>query len=98
MVGDALGAVLEFKKKLEEKDIKHACGMPGGGLHGVGPGQITDDGELSISQAHGLVSGKGELNLNAIASAYGNWFDSRPFDIGNTTRRALPKAVGMKVH
>lgn len=31
-------------------------GMPGGGVWEVGPGQITDDGELTMSLAWGLLS------------------------------------------
>ena len=30
-VGDAAGAVLEFKKKISEEDVKHALTFPGGG-------------------------------------------------------------------
>lgn len=72
--------------------------LPGGGLHKIGPGEITDDGELSISLARGLVEGKGKLNLNCIANCFGEWFESKPFDIGNTLRAAIPKAVNLKEH
>ncbi len=49
LVGDALGAVLEFQRLIGEKEVQNACTMPGGGVHKVGPGQITDDGELTLS-------------------------------------------------
>ena len=58
--------------------------MPGGGAHNVGPGQITDDGELTMSLLHGLVSGKGKLNCNEIVRFYAQWIKSKPFDIGAT--------------
>lgn len=32
---------------------------------------------------------EGKLDMNLIAEKYRNWYDSRPFDIGNTTRSAL---------
>jgi len=37
--------------------------LPGGGPHGVAPGQITDDGELTLSLLNGLVKGEGKFNL-----------------------------------
>lgn len=64
----------------------------------MAPGQVTDDGELSLCLAHGLSAGRGKLDLNLIASFFGEWFKSKPFDCGNTVRRAVPKAVNMKVH
>lgn len=98
LVGDALGAFLEFKRAITEVDVKEAFKMKGGGVHKLGPGQITDDSEMAMSLAHGLVQGKRTLDLNAIASRYGLWFESMPFDIGGTTRNAVPKAVKMKEH
>ena len=59
--------------------------MPGGGAHNVGPGQITDDGELTMSMMHGLVAGKGKLDLKQIVKFYAKWIKSKPFDIGATT-------------
>jgi hypothetical protein len=41
--------------------------MEGGGIHKVGSGQITDDGELSLSLGRGLLKGNGKLDLNLIA-------------------------------
>lgn len=97
-VGDACGAVLEFKGRPSKSALESALTLPGGGVHGVGPGQITDDGELTISLLYGLVNGEGYLNLNKIAVSYSNWFLSRPFDIGNTLRKSIPKACNMQTH
>jgi ADP-ribosyl-[dinitrogen reductase] hydrolase len=53
--------------------------------------QITDDTELAISQADGLLAASqlGTLDLDALAAAYRRWFHSPPFDIGNATRTAF---------
>lgn len=50
------------------------------------PAQITDDGELTLSLARGLMEGNGKLNLFEILDCYGWWYISNPFDIGLTTR------------
>ena len=36
--------------------------MLGGGCWGLGPGQVTDDGELAMSLMSGIVSGNEEVN------------------------------------
>ena len=42
--------------------------MKGGGHHKIGPGQITDDGELTLSLGLGLMKAEnGSLNLDLIA-------------------------------
>jgi len=66
--------------------------MLGGGAHGVGQGQITDDGELTMCLLHALCEGKGKIVSKQIARFYAKWIKSRPFDIGNTWRAALFKA------
>ena len=98
LCGDAIGAFLEFKAIITSKDVETAFTLPGGGHHKIGKGQITDDSELLLCLAHGLAESKGVLNLNKIAEYYGKWVKSCPFDIGATTRNALPKAVDMKTH
>ena len=50
---------------------------------------MTDDSELALSLAYGLLEGDGNLNLNLIAKNYILWLKSNPFDIGNTTRNAF---------
>lgn len=66
--------------------------MPGGGAHNVGKGQITDDGELTMSLLHALCEGKGKLKLKEIVRFYAQWIKSKPFDIGRTWRETLFKA------
>ncbi|KAL3141635.1 hypothetical protein ABBQ32_004868 [Trebouxia sp. C0010 RCD-2024] len=69
--------------------------MPGGGILGVGPGQITDDSELALCLAHALVAtgqarshDQSQLQSTA-ADMYCEWLNSRPFDLGMATRHAL---------
>ncbi|MEZ4866125.1 MAG: ADP-ribosylglycohydrolase family protein [Caldilineaceae bacterium] len=88
-VGDAAGAVLEFKSPPPTvADAAWALTMPGGGVWGVAPGQITDDGELMLCLAQGLAESK-SFDLERIAGYYAAWIQSPPFDIGMTTRHAL---------
>ena len=89
LVGDAAGAVLEFfGRPITAGDVAHALTMPGGGTWSVAPGQITDDGELTMSLLHALVEAP-ESPRSAAAARYAAWVASAPFDIGNTTARSL---------
>jgi len=54
--GDAMGAYLEFCSfEINHKSVTKAMTFPGGGAFKVAPGQITDDSELALSMAHGLL-------------------------------------------
>ena len=88
-VGDAAGAPLEFIAHTPTtEEVEWAVSMPGGGVLGVAPGQITDDGELTLCLARGL-AGKKPFNIEAIAIQYHCWAASSPFDIGRTTQTAF---------
>lgn len=88
LVGDAAGAVLEFKGKVTLEECDRAMNMPGGGVLGVAPGQITDDGELTLSLARALMESD-TFDIEKIALNYARWIDSSPFDLGNTTASSL---------
>ena len=90
-LGDALGSYVEFNPKPTNEQVEAALKMPGGGPWGLDPGQLTDDSELALSQAYGLIDGKGKLSLESIARYYAQWVNSPPFDIGQTTRNAFSK-------
>jgi ADP-ribosyl-[dinitrogen reductase] hydrolase len=88
-VGDAAGAFLEFLgRKPNLSEVNLAILMPGGGYHRVAPGQITDDGELTLCLAQAL-SKSSTFPIEKIAQNYDKWVNSDPFDIGLTTRRSL---------
>lgn len=94
LAGDAAGAVLEFmSRRPTHNEVDRALTFPGGGPHGVKPGQITDDGELTLTLLHALAESP-EWSLDRIAGWYGRWLNSRPFDIGGTTRAGLAPALG----
>jgi len=93
LCGDAIGAVLEFcTGKITQERAEEALEMRGGGVFRVGPGQITDDGELTMSLLHALVKGNGRFDEDEVARYYGKWKNSRPFDCGITIGNALSVA------
>ena len=55
------------------------------------PGQVTDDSEMAMSQAYGILDNYDyrNLNPNLIFYYYVLWSKSHPSDIGTTTRNAL---------
>jgi ADP-ribosyl-[dinitrogen reductase] hydrolase len=88
-VGDAAGATLEFIGHVPSpEEVARAMSMPGGGVWRVAPGQITDDGELTLCLARALAESD-EFDLEKIASNYAAWVRSSPYDIGITTRQSL---------
>lgn len=89
LAGDAAGATLEFLgRKPDEDEVHHAMQMPGGGCWSVAPGQITDDGELTLALIHAL-AGEKSYDPRRVASSYRSWFLSSPFDVGCATSAAL---------
>ena len=89
LVGDAAGATLEFlDRDPTVEDVAWAMNMPGGGDLGVAPGQITDDGELTLCLAQALAECD-KFDLETIAFHYAQWVESEPFDMGFTTSYSL---------
>lgn len=89
LVGDAAGAPLEFMSPPPTvADAQRGLTMPGGGVWRVAPGQITDDGELTMCLLRALATAP-NFNLETIAQEYASWIRSNPYDIGNTTRLGL---------
>lgn len=100
VIGDALGSRYEFKKKqeiiqqinldsLNSKD--KFLPILGGGHFNVVAGQVTDDSELAFGLLHSLIN-LGTYNKEAVANKYLKWYNSKPFDIGNTTAQAFENA------
>src|SRR5262245_40796271 len=87
--GDAIGTTLEFiGRKPDQDEVVHALTMPGGGAWELAPGQVTDDGELTLTLVDTL-AGCAQFPEEEVAAAYVAWANSRPFDIGTTTKQAL---------
>ena len=68
--------------------------MMGGGPHKVAGGQITDDSEMAMSLLNAMVEANEKIaadaekkvfNFETVGYQYFEWFDSDPFDIGETT-------------
>ena len=98
LIGDAWGAPLEFVQTVTASLVDAAMKMNGGGPLNVGPAQITDDGELTLCVLQGLANCKDGYDPDKICIEYGRWIQSRPFDIGATTRNALMHASSMSPH
>lgn len=94
LVGDAAGATVEFYHDELSKEIaEHAMTMPSGGPHHVGPGQITDDGELTLTLWRSLSLCSSHSTMDEITielmKGYAKWYNSIPFDIGFTCGMAF---------
>jgi ADP-ribosyl-[dinitrogen reductase] hydrolase len=88
-VGDAAGARLEFLGRTPtEVELADALAMKGGGVLRVAPGQITDDGELTLALARALENST-QFPREEVAVRYREWMNSRPFDVGQATSAAL---------
>jgi ADP-ribosyl-[dinitrogen reductase] hydrolase len=92
-VGDALGAAVEFKRP---GTFAPVTGYRSGGPHDLEPGEWTDDTSMALALADSIASVGWDLSDQA--SRYVHWWkkgkysvNSRCFDIGSTTRRALSK-------
>jgi len=98
-VGDALGAPLQDQDRcpLDAVEVDKALEMCGGGCHRVAMGQVTDDTELTICCADGLVAmGGKEYDGNQATKAYCEWVTSQPFDIADSVQtafRTFPSSV-----
>ncbi len=92
-IGDSTGSYLEFlnPKEITEELVKKAMTMPGGGILRIGAGQVTDDGELTLTlwkAIHDKNPNEG-FPITQIVKGYINWFESFPFDIGDTCYNAF---------
>ena len=91
-VGDALGAPLEF---LTADEIKARYGsvreMIGGGWLSLQPGEVTDDTQMTLCVAHGIVENPKDP-VDAIQKNFMEWFEAGPADVGNQCRLILSNA------
>ena len=88
-LGDAMGAFCEFHKpnKNNSKMIFKTEMTVIGGV----PGQVTDDSEMALSLAYAIMDNpmKEELISDYICFYYGAWSQTKPLDIGSTTKKSL---------
>lgn len=90
-IGDAMGGPLEF---LDANEIKMRYGqvreMIGGGWLNLKPGEITDDTQMSLCVAEGILENPSDP-VQTIGRRFIEWYDSKPKDIGNTCALAIRK-------
>ena len=90
VVGDALGQLVEFRSRadIEAEFGGRVADLVDGGTWDTIAGQPTDDSELALALARSLVE-YGKYDEAAVKEAYVAWLESRPFDVGTTTRAGL---------
>ncbi|MGI5844874.1 MAG: inositol monophosphatase family protein [Candidatus Xenobium sp.] len=90
VAGDSLGSLVEFQRP--EQILRVYPDGPrelaNGGTWNTLAGQPTDDSEMALALARSILT-SGGYSSGAAALAYGAWFRSGPFDVGNTTRYTL---------
>jgi ADP-ribosylglycohydrolase len=97
LCGDALGSLVEFQsaEEIAEDFPDGVRELQDGGTWNLIAGQPTDDSELALALARALVHG-GAFEPGEVAAAYAGWYETRPFDIGHTTRAALSAAAAAR--
>ena len=92
--GDSLGGLVEFQSfsQIAQKYPDGLRLLEDGGTWSTLAGQPTDDSELALMLARSTLK-EGTYDQQAAARAYAYWYESGPFDIGNTTRTALSAAA-----
>ena len=88
--GDALGSLVEFMPpdiilRQYPDGVRH---LADGGTWNTIAGQPTDDSEMALALARSIVE-HGKYIPDAARRAYVDWYDSMPFDCGNTIASAL---------
>ena len=94
VIGDSLGSLVEFRtaKEIAKRYPEGVRNLADGGTWNTLAGQPTDDSELALALARSIVADHG-YDEEAATTAYARWYSSGPFDIGNTTARALSAAA-----
>ena len=92
-VGDALGATTEFMTPAEIRDRYGVLReIVGGGWLKLSPGQVTDDTEMTLCVARGIVGSAG-WDLGPIADRFAHWLSEAPADVGATCRRGIEEYI-----
>ena len=91
-IGDALGAPLEFMSA-EQIQKRHGkvTEMIGGGWLNVKPGEVTDDTQMTIAVAEGILDCPNDP-VGTVGKRFIEWISSDPKDVGNTCSNAIHAA------
>jgi ADP-ribosyl-[dinitrogen reductase] hydrolase len=90
LIGDSLGSLVEFQRsdEIRERYPDGVRDLADGGTWNTIAGQPTDDSELALALARTLARDR-TYDQQSAREAYVRWYESRPFDIGNTVRAGL---------
>lgn len=90
-IGDAMGATTEFMTREQIKqEYDYVDDILGGGWLNLPRGQVTDDTQMMLCVARGIMSSSiYESPMPYIAAEFIKWLDSNPPDVGNCCRRAI---------
>lgn len=93
LAGDSLGSRVAGRTPAEIGDLfpQGVRQLADGGRWDIMAGQPTNTSELALALARSLVE-VGDFDAESVATAYGAWYASHPFDLGATTRIALAPA------
>lgn len=91
-VGDALGAPLEFMNADQiDRRYGRVTEMIGGGWLGVLPGEVTDDTQMTLAVAEGIVASP-KSPTEEVGARFIEWARGGPKDIGGTCRASISNA------
>ena len=90
VIGDSLGARVEFKKAAEIAGLfpQGVRELADGGVYHIIAGQPTDDSEMALMLSRSLLSEK-IYRKDSVLHSYREWLQTRPIDVGATTERGL---------
>lgn len=94
-VGDALGAPVEFMSAAEIR-AKHGkvTEMLSGGWLDVVAGEITDDTQMTLCVADGIIS-EPNAPIKGIGDEFVKWYNGNPKDIGICCRMVIERAAAV---
>jgi ADP-ribosylglycohydrolase/fructose-1,6-bisphosphatase/inositol monophosphatase family enzyme len=97
LAGDSLGGLVEFESATHIRRT-HPAGvrlLVDGGTWDTLGGQPTDDSEMALALSRSIMN-HGAYDPEEAARAYAWWYESKPFDIGRTTRAAVSAAAATR--
>ncbi len=94
LAGDSLGGQVEFQDAdailaTHPEGVRH---LRDGGHWRTLAGQPTDDSEMALMLGRSIIARRG-FDVRDVLAAYVHWYESRPFDMGNTVASALGAAA-----
>lgn len=94
-VGDALGGPVEFMSpEAIAQNYGRVSSMIGGGWLNLAPGEITDDTQMTLCVAEGIVESPG-APIEGIGRRFIQWANSGPKDIGGACASSISNARRM---